>query len=814
VVITQSENSTDVIEGAEGDTFGASDTYTVTLTRVPSADVYVTVTPDAQIVLDKEDPLEPGEPITLHFTAPTDTEPGNWMNSQTVTVRASQDSVPEGFHHGYITHSVTSEDTDIIEVKIDSFTLAEEGQTSVLLRNYPLSDQPVSVMLDGEALDSERFELSSSTIIFLDEDGRPEPLTGEVEVEYSYLIPGYDGVEVERVVANIGDKDTPGVLITESDGSTNVIECVQGLLLSPDQKEIQYDQSLTQYNNVYYNKVLNFDFDVSDLEPAGAGVLTVSAIADLDWSSEYLRLEADGGFLENLFTAGGKQYSPVTTDVNLNADKLQALAADDGTITFTVTPSWAVNDFSWWYRTSSKLTLELSFPASLDTVAEFPIEDTYTVVLTKEPDADVTINVTPQPTRTTRGPLVTLTEQVEVSDTTFTFTPGNWNVPQTVTVSAKDDWIADGGDTKVFAPTPHTVNDIKGPLFIDGVGGEGSLAGLTPPVLLPADPSDPADLAETNKKASTGEVVSATELTLTVNTADVEPYGSLQYRTVEITEGPEVGVGQFRLILSYEENIDGTTTLTLNDPWDLEPDELDEISKYAITNESLNFFVEEEEQVDFLTVFHEDSVAFNTGELKDAETDGYDKNISGLGMGPGLTLRGVDYPGGITYGNLEVVEINLGSGNDEFFVYDTHSREDGFRTWTMLNTGPGDDDVTVSLDAETDGLFALNTQEGDDNVDASDSTLPLVIFGWDGNDAITGGQGNDIIFGDRGRVDYLKEGTPEVVTRLGATPEPITGNVTGADAATLTVEGEPFPTADDGLRGSIVWNKDGTGTGQ
>jgi len=738
VVITRKDNSTDVIEGATGEIYGATDTYTVALTREPAADVVVTVTLDDQVDLG----AGAGVPITLTFTTV------NWNIAQAVTVTAYDDDVREGFHHGYITHSVSSTDIDIFQVTLDSFT--PEDETSVLLSHYPLSDQPVTVTVDDVALEPAFFELSASTIIFLDEDGWPEQVSGDVVVAYSYLIPGYDGVEVERVVANIADNDTPGVLITESGGSTDVIE----------------------------------------------------------------------------------------------SDNL-----------------WA---------------------------------DIYTVVLTKKPDAEVTINVTPQPTRTTRGSLVTLTEQVRVSSeytgavnnsdgsVTLTFTPNNWNDPQTVTVSAIDDWIVDGGDTKVFAPTLHTVNDIKGPLFVDGCGGEESLAGLTPPVMLPG---------ETNLKKSTGEVVEAVDLTtLTVHTADVEPYGSLLYRTVEITRGLEAGVGQFRLIMSYAHNEDDTTTLTLNDPWDLEPGDLVQITEYAITNESLNFFVDETEQVDFLTVFHEDSVADNIGYLEDSTVDGYEKRIRGLGMSPDTVIGGQMRPGGITYGNLEVVEVNLGSGNDEFNVNDTHSREDSFQTWTMLNTGPGDDNVTVALDAETDGLFALNTQEGDDTIDASGSTLPLVIFGWDGSDGITGGQGNDIIFGDRGRVDYLKERkiltdqtatavtettlqddsepfpednalegyfvritdsigtvhvrrilsnttteltvsnpwtivygecnyevfeeTPEVVTRLGATPEPFTGNVTGASETTLIVEGEPFPTADEGLRGSIVWINDGMGTGQ
>src|SRR5262249_11420761 len=71
----------------------------------------------------------------------------------------------------------------------------------------------------------------------------------------------------------------------------------------------------------------------------------------------------------------------------------------------------------------------------------------------------------------------------------------------------------------------------------------------------------------------------------------------------------------------------------------------------------------------------------------------------------------------------------------------------------------------------TDGFFVLNTmgvasapQPGattwtipagltdDDTVDASASTLPLIIFGGYGYDNIIGGQGQDIIVGDFGRV--------------------------------------------------------------
>ena len=58
---------------------------------------------------------------------------------------------------------------------------------------------------------------------------------------------------------------------------------------------------------------------------------------------------------------------------------------------------------------------------------------TFTVVLTTIPTADVTIGVSSDDT-----------SEGTVSPTSFTFTPANWNIPQTVTVTGVDDSEADG----------------------------------------------------------------------------------------------------------------------------------------------------------------------------------------------------------------------------------------------------------------------------------------------------------------------------------------------------------------------------------
>lgn len=87
------------------------------------------------------------------------------------------------------------------------------------------------------------------------------------------------------------------------------------------------------------------------------------------------------------------------------------------------------------------------------------------------------------------------------------------------------------------------------------------------------------------------------------------------------------------------------------------------------------------------------------------------------------------------------------------------------RTITTLNTGAGDDAVSVALDAAEHGFFVLNTGPGDDIVTGASSTLGFVVFGGEGNDVIETGSGDDLVFGDLGMVEYSAGG--RVVTSLG-----------------------------------------------
>jgi hypothetical protein len=116
---------------------------------------------------------------------------------------------------------------------------------------------------------------------------------------------------------------------------------------------------------------------------------------------------ADGNVAYTILTAAA-----VSTDANyngLNAPDVAVTNNDNDVAGITVTP------------TSGLVTTELGGTA------------TFSVVLDTEPTADVTIGLSSSDT--TEG---------TISLASLTFTSGNWNTPQTVTVTGADDHVADG----------------------------------------------------------------------------------------------------------------------------------------------------------------------------------------------------------------------------------------------------------------------------------------------------------------------------------------------------------------------------------
>ncbi len=80
------------------------------------------------------------------------------------------------------------------------------------------------------------------------------------------------------------------------------------------------------------------------------------------------------------------------------------------------------------------------------------------------------------------------------------------------------------------------------------------------------------------------------------------------------------------------------------------------------------------------------------------------------------------------------------------------------QTTTSVHCGDGNDKLTISID-EANTVFVANGQGGNDVLDASTSSVPVILFGDGGRDILTGGTNSDLIFGDFGRVLWRSPST-------------------------------------------------------
>ncbi len=138
VTITESAASTDVTEG------GATDSYDVVLDEIPTGTVTITVTPDAQVSVDKG---------TLTFLT------SDWDTPQTVTVTAVNDDIAEGAHTGTISHTAASSDTNYNGIMIANVTAnVTDNDTAGIVVTETGGNTTVT---EGGATDSYNISLTS-----------------------------------------------------------------------------------------------------------------------------------------------------------------------------------------------------------------------------------------------------------------------------------------------------------------------------------------------------------------------------------------------------------------------------------------------------------------------------------------------------------------------------------------------------------------------------------------------------------------------------------------------------------------------------
>ena len=119
---------------------------------------------------------------------------------------------------------------------------------------------------------------------------------------------------------------------------------------------------------------------------------------------------------------------------------------------------------------------------------------------------------------------------------------------------------------------------------------------------------------------------------------------------------------------------------------------------------------------------------------------------------------------------LDDFTLWFGTGDDNLLVLSipTHETET-MRITTSVHAGKGDDTIHVLLDLDEHGsgaLFVANGQDDDDLIDATNSTMHMILLGDGGDDALFGGSNENVLIGDYGHVKWVDE-SGTVVARQG-----------------------------------------------
>ncbi|MBP1468573.1 hypothetical protein EYB53_022865 [Candidatus Chloroploca sp. M-50] len=459
---------------------GRSATYTVELTSQPTTTVTVNLTVPGGVTTSAS---------SLAFTA------ANWTAPQTVTVTATENAIAEGDRSVTIRHAVASTafgyaglavapvavtitDNDMAGVTITptALTVVEgaSGTYTVTLTSQPTTTVTVNLTVPGGVT------TSASSLAFTAANWTaPQTVTvtatenaiaeGDRSVTIRHAVAstafGYAGLAVAPVAVTITDNDMAGVTITPT--ALTVVEGASGT----------YTVTLTSQPTTTVTVNLTV--------PGGVTTSASSlAFTAANWTApQTVTVTAT----ENAI-AEGERVATIRHAVASTAFGYAGLAVDAVGVTITD------NDTAGFILSESTVAL-----------AEGAVF-TYTVELTSQPTATVTLNLNQPAT-------------LAVTPTILSFTDRDWGTPQTVTVTALDDDIARGERTLTITHTITSSDPVYAALnapVVEVTVSDDDTAGLTvlPPTLALSE--DPTALDNTGVFSLTLETQPLADVTITL----------------------------------------------------------------------------------------------------------------------------------------------------------------------------------------------------------------------------------------------------------------------------------------------------------
>jgi len=346
-------------------------------------------------------------------------------------------------------------------------------------------------------------------------------------------------------------------------------------------------------------------------------------------------------------------------------------------------------------------------------------EATYTVKLSKAvaEGKNVYVKVSPQETAFRKNESGSVDKAIQLSVSAegyalqedgsiiLVFNSSNWEIGIEVTTKAITDDSVEDTSLAYISKGSNSISDIDGAVYAYGNGSSGDDALKEAVVLtynhmvmkaVETEGQIKNELvlvpAETNSYASNSLIsftVVENKLQFSSDGLDIEE-SDLLHKTIQfVSTNPDASDSDwFRIEEAVYVEAGSYWELTLNQ----------EFSDYASSFKALlgvnrdYLFADELASTDRFFVNNQDSNADALGALTAFGNDGL------MADDPFALRFGHDSINelGISLSDFEYAELNLGSGDDTFDLSKTLYREDGFQTFTVVNSGEGNDNITVS----------------------------------------------------------------------------------------------------------------------
>ncbi|MYG68424.1 MAG: hypothetical protein F4206_17090, partial [Gammaproteobacteria bacterium] len=507
--------------------------YTVVLDSEPTADVTVGVA-------SGDTAIATVSASSLTFT------PANWDEPQTVTVTAVADAIDNSGNSRAVTvtHTVTAGTSDYGSVTAASVavTVADDdaAPSGITLTVSPTAvgeaAGQTSVTVTATVNGTTRYATAQTVAVSVGGGTATETADYAAVTGFTITVPaGADSADGAFEFTPVDDGLHEGaetVEVTGSAGAVTVTKADLGITDDDGQPAFAVaDASATEGGTLTFtvtragatdnavSVTWKTKADADGTNPAGTGDYTAQTAGQ--------QLNFAKGDTAKTFTVA------TTADDVDEADEtfLVALSGATGATITTAEATGTITDDDTKGVTVAGGPVSLAEADNPDTPDEKEHEGSYTVVLDSEPTADVVVNVASGDTGI-----------ATVSTSSLTFTPDDWNEPQTVTVTAVDDAIDNSGDSR-SATVTHTVTA--------GTSDYGGVTAASVTVTVTDDDAAPSGITLTVSPTAVGEAAGQTSVTVTATVNGTTRYATAQTVAVAVGGGTATETADYAAVTGF-----------------------------------------------------------------------------------------------------------------------------------------------------------------------------------------------------------------------------------------------------------------------